>query len=118
MLGVQADGLLYGVWRGRTNAVLTWLVDEGIPVVLFNRGAEGRGIAPCSPMIAPGPDWRWSICSHLGHHNIVHVEQPRGRLIYRQSTRGVRGPASGGGPDREPWFCPPSYRRGGLPRDE
>ena len=41
MLGAQAEGLLYGVAR-EDDAVLAWLVDEGIPVVLFNRGTAGH----------------------------------------------------------------------------
>ena len=69
MLGVQAEGLLYGVARDE-DRVLAGLVDEGIPVILFNRGAPpSPPSAPCYPTIMPGRGWpsntssRWGIAT-------------------------------------------------------
>jgi LacI family transcriptional regulator len=75
MLGVQADGLLYGVAR-EDDAVLTRLVDEGIPVVLFNRGAEGSGISAVLPDDRTGTRLAVEHLFSLGHRNIVHVGGP------------------------------------------
>ncbi len=75
MLGVQADGLMYGVAR-EEDAVLDWLVEEGVPVVLFNRGVEGRGVSAVLPDDRTGTRLAVEHLISLGHRNLVHVGGP------------------------------------------
>ncbi len=75
MLGVQVDGLLYGVAR-EDDPVLAWLVDEGIPVVLFNRGADSSAISSVLPDDRTGTRLAVEHLLALGHRNIVHVGGP------------------------------------------
>lgn len=75
MLGVQAEGLLYGVAR-EDDAVLAGLVDEGIPVVLFNRAAETPGVSAVLPDDHTGTRLAVEHLLSLGHRNIVHVGGP------------------------------------------
>ena len=75
MLGVQADGLLYGVAR-EDDPVLSRLLDEGIPVVLFNRGAESSDISAVLPDDRTGTRMAVEHLLSLGHRNIVHVGGP------------------------------------------
>lgn len=75
MLGVQADGLLYGVAR-EDDAVLTGLVEEGVPVVLFNRTADAPGVSSVLPDDHTGTRLAVEHLLSLGHRNIVHVGGP------------------------------------------
>lgn len=75
MLGVQADGLMYGVAR-EGDAVLEWLLGEGVPVVLFNRGAERRGISEVLPDDRTGTRMAVEHLFSLGHRDLVHVGGP------------------------------------------
>ena len=68
MLGVQAEGLLYGVARDE-DRVLAGLVDEGIPVSCSTVPPPSPPSAPCYPTIMPGRGWpsntssRWVIAT-------------------------------------------------------
>lgn len=73
MLGVQAEGLMYGVAR-EGDAVLAGIVDEGIPVVLFNRAAPG--ISAVLPDDHTGTRLAVEHLLSLGHTRIVHVGGP------------------------------------------
>lgn len=75
MLGVQAEGLMYGVARG-DDAVLAGIIDEGIPVVLFNRAATGVGISAVLPDDHGGTRLAVEHLLLLGHTRIVHVGGP------------------------------------------
>jgi LacI family transcriptional regulator len=75
MLGVQAEGLLYGVAR-EDDAVLGGLVDEGIPVVLFNRTVEAPGVSAVVPDDHTGIRLAVEHLLELGHRDIVHVGGP------------------------------------------
>lgn len=75
MLGVQADGLLYGVAR-EDDEVLLSLVEEGIPVVLFNRTSETPGVSAVLPDDHAGTRLAVEHLLSLGHHEIVHVGGP------------------------------------------
>jgi LacI family transcriptional regulator len=75
MLGVQADGLLYGVAR-EDDQVLAWLVEEEIPVVLFNRGVKDGGISAVLPDDHTGTRLAIEHLFSLGHRHIVHVGGP------------------------------------------
>jgi len=75
MLGVQADGFLYGVAR-EGDEVLVGLVEEGVPVVLFNRTADTPGISAVLPDDHTGTRLAVEHLLSLGHRNIVHVGGP------------------------------------------
>lgn len=75
MLGVQADGLLYGVARA-DDVVLAGLVDEGVPVVLFNRTADTPGVSAVLPDDHAGTRLAVEHLLALGHRNILHVGGP------------------------------------------
>jgi LacI family transcriptional regulator len=75
MLGVQAEGLMYGVAR-EEDAVLAQLIDEGIPVVLFNRASASPGISAVLPDDYAGTRLAVNHLLSLGHRNIVHVGGP------------------------------------------
>ena len=72
MLGVQAEGLLYGIAR-EDDQVLAGLVEEGIPVVLFNRAAGLSSISAVLPDDHAGTRMAVEHLLSLGHRNIVHV---------------------------------------------
>jgi LacI family transcriptional regulator len=74
MLGVQAEGLMYGVAR-EDDAVLAGIVAQGIPVVLFNRAAD----LPVSAVLPDDHAGTRMAVEHLltlGHRHIVHVGGP------------------------------------------
>lgn len=75
MLGVQADGLLYGVAR-EGDEVLDGLIEEGVPVVLFNRTAGKPGVSAVLPDDHTGTRLATEHLLSLGHRNIVHVGGP------------------------------------------
>ncbi|HWB89772.1 MAG TPA: LacI family DNA-binding transcriptional regulator [Acidimicrobiia bacterium] len=75
MLGVQAEGLMYGVAR-EGDAVLAGIIEEGIPVVLFNRAAPGLGISSVLPDDHAGTRLAVEHLLSLGHTRIVHVGGP------------------------------------------
>lgn len=75
MLGVQADGLLYGVAR-EDDPVLAGVIAEGIPVVLFNRAAGGLRVSCVVPDDYGGTLMAVEHLLSLGHRNIVHVAGP------------------------------------------
>lgn len=75
MLGVQADGVLYGVAR-EDDEVLAGLVTEGVPVVLFNRTAEAPGVSAVLPDDHTGTRLAVEHLLSLGHRDIVHVAGP------------------------------------------
>ncbi len=75
MLGVQAEGLMYGVARD-DDAVLADIIDEGFPVVLFNRAAPGRGISAVLPDDHGGTRLAVEHLLLLGHTRIVQVGGP------------------------------------------
>jgi LacI family transcriptional regulator len=74
MLGVQVEGLMYGVAR-EDDAVLADIIEEGIPVVLFNRAA-GMGISAVLPDDRIGTKLAVDHLVSLGHTKIVHVGGP------------------------------------------
>ena len=76
MLGVQAEGLLYGIARD-DDQVLAALVEEGIPVVLFNRGADTSTTSAVLPDDHAGTRMAVEHLLSLGHRNIVHVGGPK-----------------------------------------
>ena len=76
MLGVQAEGLLYGIARD-DDQVLAGLVEEGIPVVLFNRAAGLHSISAVLPDDHAGTRMAVEHLLSLGHRNIVHVGGPK-----------------------------------------
>jgi LacI family transcriptional regulator len=84
MLGVQADGLLYGVAR-EEDPVLASLMAEGIPVVLFNRAAADLSVGSVIPDDYGGTLLAVEHLLSLGHRNIVHVAGPEGvsSTVYR-----------------------------------
>ena len=75
MLGVQAEGLMYGVAR-EDDRVLSGIVDEGIPVVLFNRAAAGAGVSAVLPDDRSGTRMALEHLLSLGHRSVVHVGGP------------------------------------------
>jgi LacI family transcriptional regulator len=75
MLGVQAEGLMYGVAR-EDDAVLAGIIDEGIPVVLFNRAANIPGVSAVLPDDHTGTRLAVEHLLSLGHTKIVHVGGP------------------------------------------
>ncbi len=75
MLGVQAEGLMYGVAR-KEDAVLAGIIDEGIPVVLFNRAAPDLRISAVLPDDHGGTRLAVEHLLSLGHRRIVHVGGP------------------------------------------
>ncbi|HET8740508.1 MAG TPA: LacI family DNA-binding transcriptional regulator [Acidimicrobiia bacterium] len=75
MLGVQAEGLLYGVAR-EDDSLLAGLIEEGIPVVLFNRAADVEGISAVLPDDRTGTRLAVQHLLDLGHKNMVHVGGP------------------------------------------
>lgn len=75
MLGVQADGLLYGVAR-ENDEILGGLVEEGVPVVLFNRTTDTPGVSAVLPDDDTGTRLAVEHLLALGHRNIVHVGGP------------------------------------------
>jgi LacI family transcriptional regulator len=74
MLGVQVEGLMYGVAR-EGDLVLADIIDEGIPVVLFNRTA-GLGVSAVLPDDHAGTKLAVEHLLSLGHTKIVHVGGP------------------------------------------
>ena len=76
MLGVQAEGLLYGIARD-DDQILAGLVDEGIPVVLFNRGTDVSITSAVLPDDHAGTTMAVEHLLSLGHRNIVHVGGPK-----------------------------------------
>jgi LacI family transcriptional regulator len=74
MLGVQVEGLMYGVAR-EDDGVLADIIDEGIPVVLFNRAA-GVGVSAVLPDDHAGTKLAVEHLLSLGHTRIVHVGGP------------------------------------------
>ncbi|MEX0863959.1 MAG: LacI family DNA-binding transcriptional regulator [Acidimicrobiia bacterium] len=77
MLGVQVEGLMYGVAR-EDDALLAGVIDEGIPVVLFNRAAPGLGVSAVLPDDHAGTRLAVEHLLSLGHTRIVHVGGPEG----------------------------------------
>ncbi len=75
MLDVRAEGLMYGVARD-DDPVLAGIVDEAVPVVLFNRAAPGRGISAVLPDDRAGTRQAVEHLLTLGHSRIVHVGGP------------------------------------------
>lgn len=75
MLGVQVDGLLYGVAR-EDDELLGGLVEEGVPVVLFNRTVDAPGVSAVLPDDHTGTRLAVEHLLSLGHRNIVHVGGP------------------------------------------
>ncbi|HKZ19099.1 MAG TPA: LacI family DNA-binding transcriptional regulator [Acidimicrobiia bacterium] len=75
MLGVQAEGLMYGVARG-DDAVLAGIIEEEIPVVLFNRAASGSRVSAVLPDDHGGIRLAVEHLISLGHTRIVHVGGP------------------------------------------
>ena len=75
MLGVQAEGLMYGVARGN-DGVLAGIIEEGIPVVLFNRAAGDLGVSAVLPDDHGGTKLAVEHLISLGHTRIVHVGGP------------------------------------------
>lgn len=75
MLGVRAEGLLYGVAR-EDDPVLAGLVDEEVPVVLFNRAADSPGISAVLPDDHTGTRMAVEHLLSLGHRHLVHVAGP------------------------------------------
>jgi LacI family transcriptional regulator len=75
MLGAQADGLLYGVAR-EDDEVLVGLVEEGVPVVLFNRTVDTPDVSAVLPDDQTGTRLAVEHLLSLGHRNIVHVGGP------------------------------------------
>jgi LacI family transcriptional regulator len=76
MLGAQAEGLLYGIARD-DDQVLAGLVEEGIPVVLFNRATGLHSISAVLPDDHVGTTMAVEHLLSLGHRNIVHVGGPK-----------------------------------------
>jgi LacI family transcriptional regulator len=95
MLGVQVEGLMYGVAR-EDDAVLADIIEEGIPVVLFNRAA-GMGISAVLPDDRTGTKLAVEHLLSLGHTKIVHVGGPEdvsstvNRLEAFEEALGVAG---------------------------
>lgn len=75
MLGVQAEGLMYGVAR-EDDPVLKGVLREGIPAVLFNRAADIDGVSAVLPDDHGGTRLAVEHLLSLGHRNIVHVAGP------------------------------------------
>lgn len=75
MLGVQVEGLLYGVARD-DDRVLRGVVEEAIPVVLFNRTDDDLGVSSVIPDDYGGTLLAVQHLLSLGHRNIVHVAGP------------------------------------------
>jgi LacI family transcriptional regulator len=75
MLGVQAEGLLYGVAR-EDDPLLAGLIDEGIPVVLFNRAADTEDVSAVLPDDHTGTRLAVEHLLDLGHRHLVHVAGP------------------------------------------
>ena len=75
MLGVQAEGLMYGVARAG-DAVLAGIIEEEIPVVLFNRDAANLGVSAVLPDDHGGTRLAVEHLISLGHTKIVHVGGP------------------------------------------
>jgi LacI family transcriptional regulator len=75
MLGVQVEGLLYGVAR-EDDEVLLGLVDEDVPVVLFNRTVDGPDVSAVLPDDHTGTKLAVDHLLEFGHRNIVHVGGP------------------------------------------
>jgi LacI family transcriptional regulator len=74
MLGVQAEGLMYGVAR-EDDPMLAGIVAQGIPVVLFNRASD----LPVSAVLPDDHAGTRMAVEHLltlGHRHIVHVGGP------------------------------------------
>ncbi|HEY7582941.1 MAG TPA: LacI family DNA-binding transcriptional regulator [Acidimicrobiia bacterium] len=75
MLGVQAEGLMYGVARG-DDAVLAGIIEEDIPVVLFNRAVSDMEVSAVLPDDHGGTRLAVQHLISLGHTRIVHVGGP------------------------------------------
>jgi len=75
MLGVQVEGLLYGVAR-EDDAVLAGIVDEGVPCVLFNRAAGISGVSAVLPDDHTGTRLAVEHLLSLGHRKLGHVGGP------------------------------------------
>ncbi|MGH8945752.1 MAG: LacI family DNA-binding transcriptional regulator [Acidimicrobiia bacterium] len=99
MLGVRVEGLLYGVAR-EDDPVVARLVDEEIPLVLFNRAADTDGVSAVLPDDHTGTRMAVEHLLSLGHRHLVHVAGPedvsstRNRLHAFQETlrsAGLRG---------------------------
>ncbi|MGH8952830.1 MAG: LacI family DNA-binding transcriptional regulator [Acidimicrobiia bacterium] len=96
MLGVQVEGLLYGVAR-EDDAVLVGIVDEGIPVVLFNRATEITGVSAVLPDDLTGTRLAVEHLLSLGHRRVVHVGGPEAvsstvnRLVAFEETLELAG---------------------------
>jgi LacI family transcriptional regulator len=75
MLGVQAEGLMYGVARA-DDPVLAGIMDEGTPVVLFNRAAPGLDVSAVLPDDHAGTSQAVEHLLSLGHERMVHVGGP------------------------------------------
>jgi LacI family transcriptional regulator len=96
MLGVQAEGLMYGVARD-DDEVLAGIVDEGTPVVLFNRAAPALSASAVLPDDHTGTRLAVEHLLSLGHKMIVHVGGPEdvsstvNRLEAFEETLGTAG---------------------------
>lgn len=75
MLGAQAEGLLYGVTRGK-DTVLAAVVASGTPVVLFNRDSPDLDVSAVLPDDRTGAGLAVDHLLGLGHRRIVHVGGP------------------------------------------
>ncbi|HJQ76284.1 MAG TPA: LacI family DNA-binding transcriptional regulator [Acidimicrobiia bacterium] len=75
MLGVQAEGMMYGVAR-EDDAVLAGIIAEGIAVVLFNRAAPSLDVSAVLPDDHTGTRMAVEHLLALGHKRIVHVGGP------------------------------------------
>lgn len=75
MLGVQADGLMYGVAR-EDDPVLARIVAQDVPVVLFNRAADLPAVSAVLPDDLAGTRMAVEHLLALGHRHIVHVGGP------------------------------------------
>jgi LacI family transcriptional regulator len=75
MLGVQVEGLMYGVAR-EDDAVLKGIIDEGIPAVLFNRATPEPHVSAVLPDDHTGTKLAVEHLLSLGHTGIVYVGGP------------------------------------------
>ena len=117
MLGVQVDGLLYGVAR-EDDPVLAGSSMRGSRWSCSIAGRKAARSAPSSPTTAPGPGWRWSTCSpwviatsctSAGRRTSHPPSIGSGPSRRRSETAGLTGHHA---------LCPPSDRGRGLPGDD
>lgn len=96
MLGVQVEGLMYGVAR-EDDAVLAGIIDQGIPTVLFNRATPGAPVSAVLPDDHAGTKLAVEHLLALGHTRMVHVGGPEdvsstvNRLEAFEETLGAAG---------------------------